>query len=337
MSKTEVVELKEHEYSAWDQLVESSPQGTIFHRSSWLTTCSGLLKQQFKILGCFQDDALVAGCSFFTRTIGGFLKLASSVCTMTPYGGIVLCQPAMSRQRQQEASQRASIELMCQSIAAYGFDRVQLINSPGLGDIRPFTWNGWGSRVLYAYCLDTDVDFENHVDPKAMSHIRRAMKAGITTRRSDDPMSYCRLFSMTFQRQGIEPPVPESFLVHMFDLFKMQGCGEMWVSEAASGEIASAEILVWDSKRAYAWSAVSDTELRRTGAASLLLFREFHELRDRGVREYNLMSANFPRLASFNSSFNPRLVPYYEVEKHDLKFDIARRIAMSARRAHHES
>lgn len=336
MSKTEVVELKEHRYSAWDQLVESSPQGTIFHRSSWLTTCSGLLKQQFKILGCFQDDTLVAGCSFFTRTIGGFLKLASSVCTMTPYGGIVLCQPATSRQRQQEVSQRAAIELLRQSIAAYGFDRVQLINSPGLVDIRPFTWNGWRSRVLYAYCLDTDVDFEEHVSSKVMSHIRRAMKAGIITRKSDDLGSYCRLFAMTFERQGLKPPVAETFLARMFDLLKTQQCGEMWVAETASGETASAEILVWDNKRAYAWSAVSDTQLRKTGAASLLLHREFHELKGRGTREYNLMSANIPSLASFNSSFNPRLVPYYEVEDYNLKFDFARRIAMSLKRISHE-
>jgi hypothetical protein len=336
MSKTEVVELREQQYSAWDHLVENSPQGTIFQRSSWLTACSELLKQELKILGCFQDDTLVAGCSFFTYTIGGLLRLASSVCTMTPYGGVVLPPPTTSRQREQESSQRALIELMCQSVAAYGFDRVQLKNSPGLVDIRPFTWNGWGSKVLYAYCLDTDVDFENHVDPKAMSHIRRAMKAGIMTRKSDDLASYCKLFSMTFQRQGIRPPVTESFLMRMFELLKTQHCGEMWVAETASGETASAEILVWDNKRAYAWSAVSDTELRRTGAASLLLYREFQELRGRGVREYNLMSANFPRLASFNSSFNPRLVPYYEVEKYTLKFDIARRIAVSLKIAVHE-
>jgi hypothetical protein len=333
MSKTKVVELGEHEYSEWDRLIENTPQGTIFHRSFWLSACSELLKGEHKILGVVQDDALIAGCSFFAFTVGGFLRLASSVCTMTPYGGVILPHAKTSRQRQQETSQRELIELICESIAAYGFDRVQLINSPELVDIRPFTWNGWGSKVLYAYCLDTDVDFENHVDPKAMSHIRRAMKDGIITRKSDDVASYCRLFSMTFQRQGLKPPVQEGFLVRMFDLLKTQHCGEMWVAETASGETASAEILVWDNKRAYAWSAVSDTELRKSGAASLLLYREFQELRDRGVREYYLMSANFPRLASFNSSFNPRLVPYYEVERHGLKFDIVKRIAVSLKRA----
>jgi hypothetical protein len=332
MSRTRVVELEEHQYSEWDHLTENTPQGTIFHRSFWLTACSELLKREHKILGVFQDDTLIAGCSFFTYAIGGLLKLASSICTMTPYGGVILPHPKTSRQRQEETTQRALIELMCQSIAAYRFDRVQLTNSPELVDIRPFTWNGWESKVLYAYCLDTDVDFEKHVDPRAMSHIRRAIKDGIITKKSDDLASYCRLFSMTFQRQGLKPPVQESFLVRMFDLLKTQHCGEMWVTKTASGETASAEILVWDNKRAYAWSAVSETELRRTGAASLLLYREFQELKDRGVREYYLMSANFPRLASFNSSFNPRLVPYYEVDKHGLKFSIAKRIAASLKR-----
>jgi hypothetical protein len=184
---------------------------------------------------------------------------------------------------------------------------------------------------LYAYYLHTDVDFETHIEAKALSHTRRAVRGGITTRKSDDVSAFYRLFVMTLQRQGLKPPVSESFFDQVFNLLKTQGWGEMWIAETPSEEIASAEILVWDSKRAYAWSAASHTEHRKTGAPSLLLFREFQDLKNRGIKEYDLMSANIPQLASFNSSFNPTLVPYYAVEKSTLKFDIARRTTNAVR------
>jgi len=332
MLRIEVVELKEDQYAAWDHLVENSPQGTIFHTSAWLATCGKLLNQKVKLLGCLHAGRLIAGCPFFAHTIFGLARLAYSISGMTPFGGVVLAQPTTSRNRQQENLSMKIIGSLCQSIAAYHFDHVQLTNSPALVDVRPFTWNGWSSKVRYAYYADTDVEFETHVNPKAMSHIRRAIKSGIAARKSEDVSAYCRLFLMTFQRQGIEPPVTESFLAHIFDLLKSRSWGEMWIAETASGEIACAEILVWDSKRAYAWSAASDTQLRKTGATSLLLYREFEELKRRGVKEYSLMSANIPSLASFNSSFNPRLVSYYEVEKSTLKFRIAREAAIASRR-----
>jgi hypothetical protein len=326
MRKTQIVELTKEAYPAWDQLVEDSPQGTIFHRSVWLNTCGRLLGQDVRIFGCFQNDKLVGGCSFFVRNIFGLLRIASSICPMTPYGGVVLSIDKSGPD--QENSSMEIMKLVCQAMIAYEYDCTKLVNSPGLVDIRAFTWNGWNSGVRYAYCLDTGSDFQTWVSPKAMSNIRRAMRAGIVVRQSNNISEYCRLFALTFQRQGIKPPVSESFLAQMFDLLRQQRSGEMWIAETASGDIASAEILVWDHKRAYAWSAASDTELRKTGAPSLLLYQEFEELKRRGVKEYNLMSANFPRLASFNSSFNPRLVPYYEVEKHNLRFSIARKIAV---------
>ena len=250
---------------------------------------------------------------------------------MTPHGGVLLSQPTSPLTRQQEISYREIIRSICKSIAAYHFDRTRLVNSPALTDIRPFTWDGWRGNVFYAYYLYTDVDFEAHVEPKATSHIRRAVRSGITTKKSDDLSAYYKLYAMTYHRQGLKPPVTESFFEHIFNLLKTQGWGEMWVAETASGEIASAEILVWDSRRAYAWSAASHTQLRKAGAPSLLLYREFQDLKNRGVKEYDLMSANTPHLASFNSSFNPTLVPYYEVERSSLKFDIARRAASAIR------
>jgi hypothetical protein len=332
MPKTEVIELTESHYAEWDQLVDSSPQGTVFHKSSWLITSGKLLNLELKILGCFQDDRLIAGCSFFTHTLLGSISVASSLCRMTPYGGILVRQLGSSSMKQQESSCREIVKSICQSIAAYDFDHIRLVNSPALTDVRPFIWEGWRSSVFYAYYLHTDVNFETHVEPKVLLHMRRAARCGIVTKKSNDLLTYYKLYAMTYHRQNLKPPVAQSFFEHIFNLLKTQSWGEMWVAETASGEIASAEILVWDNKRAYAWSAASHTEHRKTGATSALLYREFQDLKNRDVKEYDLMSANIPHLASFNSDFNPTLVPYYQVEKSTFKFDIAMRTMTATKR-----
>jgi hypothetical protein len=87
------------------------------------------------------------------------------------------------------------------------------------------------------------------------------------------------------------------------------------IAETPSGEVASAEIIIWDNKRAYRWSAASHTYFEDTGETSLLLYEIFQDLKKKGFKEINLMAANTPHLTKFISSFNPRLVPYYSVEK----------------------
>jgi hypothetical protein len=91
--------------------------------------------------------------------------------------------------------------------------------------------------------------------------------------------------------------------------------GEVWTAETVGGDLACAEIIIWDDKRAYRWSAASNTDLRDTGATSLLLTEIFRDLKERGFKEINLMAANTPHLSRFIASFNPRLLPYYCVQK----------------------
>jgi len=66
---------------------------------------------------------------------------------------------------------------------------------------------------------------------------------------------------------------------------------------------------------AHGFSAANDPGFRDTGAVSLLLFEMWKNLQNRGFHRYNIMAGNTPRLAKFYAGFNPRLVPYYRVER----------------------
>jgi hypothetical protein len=162
MSEIEVAELKRDQYEVWDNLVENSPYGTIFHKSTWLTICSEMLNQKLKILGCFEKNRLVGGCSLFTYTSKGLFKIASSICDMTPYGGIALLRSSSNKVGRREAKEREIIESIFNGFGAEQFDHIQLVNPPDFMDIRPFVWNGWDSRVYYAYYIDLEADIGLH-------------------------------------------------------------------------------------------------------------------------------------------------------------------------------
>jgi hypothetical protein len=298
MSNIEVKELKKEDYELWDELVENSPHGTIFHSSDWLTTCSEILNKKLKIFGCFENEELVGGCSLYVYK-SKFLKTASSTIEMTPYGGVILAQSPSAFDDEH-------------------FDTIQITNSPDFVDVRPFIWNGWDSKIHYAYYFNLENEIEKSISKKVRNIIRKAIKNNVTIKKLSDASIYYELFSMTFERQNRNPPVTKEFLETMIELLNSKNAGEMWIAE-----VASAEIVIWDNKRAYRWSAALHTNFKDTGATSLLLYEIFRDLKNRGFKEINLMAANTPQLTKFISGFNPKLVPYYGVEKSSIKFKVA--------------
>jgi len=319
MPKIEVKELKKDEYELWDELVKNSPQGTVFHSSDWLTICSRSLNKKLKIYGCFKNGQLVGGCSLYIYN-SKFFKIASSIIEMTPYGGVVLAQSPSSKVREQEQTYSHIIKSLCNAFDNEHFDHIQLVNSPDFIDVRPFIWNGWNGRILYAYYLNLDTDIEKSISKNVRRSIKKAIKNNITVEKSTDTSLFYDLFSMTFMRQNLKPPVTKDFFEQTMKVLYSKQLGEMWIAKMPSGEAVSAEIVMFDNKRAYRWSAASHTDFRDTGATSLLLYEIFQDLKKRRFKEINLMAANTPHLAKFISSFNPKLVPYYGVEKSSTKY-----------------
>lgn len=319
VSTLEIRELEPEDYRQWDELVDESSQGTIFHKSFWLETCSRALSKSLRIYGCFDHDRLIAGCSLFVSTSKtGLYKRAESTVGMSPYGGLLFSGPLTTKVRRIEETYNAVIRSLTKTFAEQqNFQVVLINNSPGMKDVRAFTVNGWTPRVFYTYYFDTTSDIENKISKKVRRTITNARNANITIKNltKPDPETFSRLFSMTFRRQEREPPFDAEFFTQILDKLVSQRAGEMWIAEMPEGEVACAEIIVWDTKRAYRWAAASHADFRKSGAVTLLLYEIFKSLRERSFKEIDLMAATMPNLANFIAGFNPRLVPYYPVEK----------------------
>ncbi|WP_214019931.1 GNAT family N-acetyltransferase [Methanoculleus sp.] len=322
MVRTEVRSLESGELAAWDELVAGSLQGTVFHTSDWLQKTASSLNRALVILGCYEDETLIGGCPLLLSNPYKLLRIASSAALLAPYGGMVIAGVESTKRREKELHADRVIASIRDHIVRKRFDHVDLVNSPGLGDIRGFTRNGWSARVYYTYMLPINGDVFEHISKNARRSIRKAQKLGITATEHFDPGTYWELTKKTFAKQNTQPPFSRKHLMSMLDAIREKNLGEMWVARTPSGEVAAAEVIVCDQKTAHRWSAASSEEHLNTGAASLLLGEVITHFAERNYPSVNLMGGNMARLSAFLSTFNPDLVPYYGVELSGPRYNI---------------
>ncbi|MDV2481665.1 GNAT family N-acetyltransferase [Methanoculleus sp. Wushi-C6] len=326
MDRTEVRVLDIDEYPAWDALVATSPQGTVFHTSGWLVRTAGSLNQALAILGCYEDDTLIGGCPLLLSNPYKMLRMAMSAALLAPYGGVVTAGTESTKQRERELHTDRVVAAIRDHIIGERFDHVNLVNSPGLGDIRGFTRNGWEAKVYYTYVLPVNSGVFERISKNARRSIRKAEKLGIVAAEHFDPEGYWTLTENTFSKQNSQPPFSRQHLMSLLEIVREKDLGEMWVARTPSDEIAAAEIIVRDEKAVHRWSAASAEEHLNTGAASLLLGEIAASCADRNCSSLNLMAGNRAHLSTFIASFNPDLVPYYGVERCGIRFRLLRGI-----------
>ena len=326
-SNSEARILEKSEYPIWDKLVESSPQGTIFHTSDWLGICSDTFGGEIKIFGCFSDnDELLGGCSLFVHKYKGIFEIANSTCTMTPYGGFVVGPSGSTKIRKIEQDYFLCMNNLVQSIKNEKYFSTNIINSPDLLDVRPLTWNKWRSRVLYTYYVDLKTFDLNKTSRGIKRDVKHAVESGITIQNIRKAEIHNTLFEKVFERQNLQPPTDITFFNKVIEQLEKNKIGDMWIAKNKSDEIVESLIWLWDNKRAYAWSVASDPNFRDSGVNVFSFYNVLQELGANNIKEVNMMQGNIPRLAEFATKFNPELVPYYSVENNSFALNLSKRI-----------
>jgi lipid II:glycine glycyltransferase (peptidoglycan interpeptide bridge formation enzyme) len=315
MPKPEAHFLTPDEYDQWDRFVDQSPEGTIFHTSPWITTVAHFLNLQYAIIGVFYKDDLIGGCCFYLYEKFHLYKYGKSNVYLSPYGGIVFSPSKSKDVRSTESKKHQIISLILEKIREMNLLSIQLTNSPGLLDIRPFSWQGWNAKVRYTYVLPLENDIFSQASHSVRQNTRKSRKSGMTVKKEYNPEVYWQLTTSTWEKQDMKVPYPKELLLTLMEHLYRNNRGEMWIAKTPSGEAAAAAFCVLDARIVQAWEGANDPRFKETGATTHLFLEMNLDFQERGYHQINLMAANTPHLARFYSNFNPRLVPYYEVKK----------------------
>jgi hypothetical protein len=322
MDEIEVRELSPSEYKEWDLLVEKALPGTLFHTSQWLEMCRDVLSRDLKIYGCFRNNELVGGCPIFIKNLKGILKIANSTCNMTDYSGPLVKESGSPKASKRVQEIHEVLNPLREFLCRQDYDSIHLVFSPGLEDIRPFTWNGWDSKVHYTHHLKLTENINNNTSRKIRRELKSAEEAGLKTRVWNDLETYYGLLLKVYEKQNLEPPVPREFFERVFNLIREKDIGYAFVSETPEGEAVAAHLNLYGKKCTVTWSSALNPSFSRTGANALLYYNEFLDLKSRNFEYMNVMAGNVPRFADFIIGFSPELIPYYSVTLESKRYSI---------------
>ncbi len=317
--KIEVRYITEDEMPLWDDLVDRSPQGSLFCRSWWIKASCGT---NFKILGCFKGGGLVAGIPLHFVRYGPF-----KVCRMPKLSqtwGPVL-QPMKGRY-----ASRLSHEMeLLQSLA----DRLRRIPiffqcfHYNLPNWLPFYWAGFRQTTVFTYILDDISDDEllwSGVRRNVRKNIRKAERASITISRAE-PTDVLALCNKTFARQRMRPPFPRELLFSLVRQARKRKAGECFAAVDREGRKHAAALLVWDRRYAYTIAGGADPELWNSGANTLLYWSLVRFARDRS-KGFDFEGSNLQHVERFFRAFGARQQPFNRI----IKAPLPGRMALTA-------
>jgi hypothetical protein len=296
--------LEAGDWPAWDRFVSQSPQGTLFHTSTWLLNNG----RAFRIFGCFRKGSLAGGMAM--EILGG--RQAGHLY-QTQYLGMVL--PPLQGKYVRALGIRKNIGLALARRVQTEFDDVECHMSPDLVDVQAFDWAGFSVSVRYTYRLDlTNLpEVWRNMDDKRRNDIRRAQRAGVTTDAQATLAEILPLVENAYRRNGIEAGFGDLALKREQAL-RARNCSRCLVARGRSGEALAAVYLVWDARTAYYLLGGFDPAKTQRGAVALALW---DAMRLSGevlkLQRFDLLPGNIRLHERFFRGFGGRLTPRYSV------------------------
>ena len=306
--KFEVRALTEDEFSLWDDFVDKSPRGTVFHKSFWLKA-SG---RKFVIYGCFTGAELFAGIALSCRRKFG-IKVASQP-EHTKYSGVLFKEQdskyVTKLTTEKEANQRIAQRLKSD------FHLVRFRFPPGPVNLQPFIWEGFSPSIRYTYIIQLDKSLEDiwkGMDEKRKGNIRKAEKDGISIVPSDDFNQAFDLIQQTFTRQKAAIRSKSVIFNYNKVLSERNQCKSFLAKDINNNYIA-ASYIVWDNKRSHYLFAGIDDENKHYGAAALAIWKaiEFSK-QELGLKEFDFQGSMIPEIEQFFRRFGGEQIVQYIV------------------------
>lgn len=186
-----------------------------------------------------------------------------------------------------------------------------------VGNWLPFYWKGFKQTTLYSYVLPLEVSEElifKNIEKNYRQKIRAA-EARLRVR-EDLPLGELqRLVGMSFERQGLEPPVSFHFLQKLYDALLEHQAGRLFfASDPETGQLHSAALLVWDNTSAYYLMSGDDPALRASGAAVLLKWAAIRYVKNvLGLPLFDFEGSMMRGVEQGRRDFGAQQRPYFRV------------------------
>jgi hypothetical protein len=317
-NRSEVRYLAASEYPAWDQLVEASPQGSVFTTSWWLSAVGGTVR----VLGYFKNGRLIAGIPLYFEK-----RLGMNLCSMpklTQTLGPVL-PPSENGNGHKGADEKP---ILCALATALSKRSIffQAFH-PSVQNWSPFYWHGFSqtSRATYIINLAAPDKLWHEMPRSGRQAIRYADQNGLQIIPCT-PDEVWKAEQNSFAAQKLEVPHTIDYLRGLYRAAKERGMGECFAAVDHEQRVRSGAFMVWNRKRAYAIAMGVNSAPSARGAGAMI---EWHMIQYAAARApiFDFTGTMLEGVDQFFRSFGATQVQYSWI----MKFPTVLKMYLAAR------
>jgi len=319
----------------WNNFIEKSHYGTIFHTWEWLKiaekySISKIFNTPIKcklypLMGYHGKELVTIFPLFRYKYFYYDLVTSPPRGVEIPYLGPVLKD--YERQSKRESFLSDFIEEV-NTFTSSNFKPLAtiLITSPGFFDHRPFYWNGYKSIAplcTYEISLSPDLETIKNSFSKDVRHqISNAQTEGVEMQIGVNGVDsiYELLFMRRMEQGGTRlssTMSPKEYISNIYAKFSQTNLKT--IIAYYKGEVIGGLITVNYKDKVQAWFGQPKPQI--DGVNELMTWRMIAWAKENGYKKYEIIDgpARTPQLCNFKSKFNPYLVPYFTAKKMNSK------------------
>ena len=316
--------LEPADHAVWDDFIDKSPDGTLFHRWDYLKATEKHARYKLLSLAVYHQGKLICLLPLFCRNVCGFkVILSPPPRTCTPYLGPVMLPEfyRLSQTMREEYAQKVAKGLI-DAIASFSSHYISITCVPGVSDMRPFKWSQFQTDTQYTYEVDLDrplTEIWDNIQPRTRKYIRKYIDRIILrqVRTKKDMEIFFAAEEERYKSQGLIPPlISASYLEDLSKAFN-ESIRLYLIENEADGDLLGIWGVILNKGRYITWiggvKPRDDSPIQHANESAYWLTMK--SAQEEGCSIYEMVGANTPRLCLFKSKFNPRLVSYFRVHK----------------------
>lgn len=306
----------------WDDFVQTSQYGTIFHTWNWLKIMEKNTDSILYPLEVYVGSTHIANYPVFFKN-KGLIKIALS----PPYysdilylGPVMLQFESLKQHKKEDYLNGIQSEIDKFLFSGLNCNYVNLRTAPGLYDSRYLRWAGYNIEPFYTYRIDLKNGPEYlwpNFHKTVRQSIRYAEKKGIVIEKGDlDDLRFIQSRIITrFNEQGKDKFNISGYFEELYHEYNGRNL-DIFVARYDEKTVSGAVHLNYNGVM-YQWVGVPKSEVDGISPNDLLVWESIRSACAKGLKYYELMDGgDNPRLRWFKSKFNPEISIWYSAEKY---------------------
>lgn len=319
MTVVEIKELSPDNSDFWDNIVEISPQGTLFHKIHFLKIVEKYTNSTLHCFAGYIGNELVAAVPFFSKkrySMTVFLSPIESAFIQN-LGPIFPNYDGLKQDKKEYYFREFQCELDAYLDKNFHITKITLTTSPHLIDARPFVWNNYQIIPKYNYIknisnlLTVWTDFKKQL----RKNIEKADKSGVVIREGglEDLQKIQNSLLNRLNEQNINLKISSNYLTELYNFFHPNNL-KIFVAEYKDEFVTGIIVIVYKNKISI-WIGAIQTDLKGLYPVDLLHWKIIEWGHNNGYEFCEIFGANMPTISYFKSKYNFDLDIYWHATK----------------------